>query len=78
MIFLFCLALVGLMLGIVGFLYQRRAINKLIKKEQPVETKDKENNHVLKQNLIGAGSMLLGSLLVLIALILSLLPYYKF
>ncbi|CRK84760.1 hypothetical protein [Neobacillus massiliamazoniensis] len=75
MILLFFLALVGLILGTVGFLYQRKAINKLIKKEQPVDTKNIENKHLLKQILIGAGSMILGSVFLLIALILSLLPH---
>lgn len=59
------------MLGILGFFYQKRAINKFVKKEQPVDTKDKNNKRLLKQNVIGAGSMLLGSLFVLMALILS-------
>ncbi|KMY50200.1 hypothetical protein [Peribacillus loiseleuriae] len=72
LILIFCLTIVGAILGILGFLYQRRAINKLVKKEQPIDTKDKKNKRLLKQNVIGIGSMLLGSLLVLIALILSL------
>jgi len=59
------------MLGILGFLYQIRAINKLVKKEQSIDTKDKKNKRLLKQNVIGTGSMLLGSLFLLIALILS-------
>jgi hypothetical protein len=71
LILIFCLTFVGLMLGILGFFYQKRAINKFVKKEQPVDTKDKNNKRLLKQNVIGAGSMLLGSLFVLMALILS-------
>jgi len=71
LILIFCLTFVGVMLGILGFLYQIRAINKLVKKEQSIDTKDKKNKRLLKQNVIGTGSMLLGSLFLLIALILS-------
>jgi hypothetical protein len=74
LIIILCLSFLGLILGILGFLYQVKVINKLVKKEQPIDTKEKENKRVLKQNIIGAGSMLLGSIFILIALILSVLP----
>lgn len=71
---IFWLSFVGVVLGILGFLYQMMVMNKLVKKEQPVDAKNKVNMRLLKQNLIGACLMLIGSLLILFALIFSYFP----